>query len=156
MKVDILARSIAAVLLCTLLAARAHGETPWAQALAAQALENGFLSRLPPNLSAAFGLAKPEQGTEVRQLIARAAHTVKTFNVGVVNHGDLVIFDVDEHTNMTTAYLLAPDGQLRKAMSYRSVDQAQPLTTAQASAGFLREKRFWSARVHKGAAAATH
>lgn len=134
---------------CALPLGQARAETPWAQTLAAQALDSGFLSRLPPNLSVAFGMAKAAQGTEVRQLLARAANRVRTFNVSVANHSDLVIFNVDVRTNDTIAYLVSPDGQLRKAVSYRNVDQARPLSAAEAQAGFLAEQRFWAARARK-------
>jgi hypothetical protein len=150
MRVRDLGGFLAGLTACTLVLA-ASADTPWTQALTAQALERGFLTRLPPNLSAAFGLAKPEQGTEVRQLLTRDAHQVRTFNVGVVKHSELVIFNVDTHTNNTVAYLLAPDGQLRQALSYRNVDQAQPLSAAEARTGFARERRFWMGRVSRRA-----
>jgi hypothetical protein len=133
--------------------AQADNAAPWAQALAAQALDSGFLSRLPPNLSKAFGLVKPDEGAEVRQLITRSSRQSRTFNVSVANHNDIVIFNVDVHTNDTVAYLLGPDGRLRKALAYRNVDQERTLTPQEAQRGFQSEKRFWSARLKAPAAA---
>lgn len=127
---------------------------PWAQTLAQQALTTGFLGRLPPNVSVVLGLAKPNEGTDVRQLLAKDGHRIRTFNVGVANHGDLVIFNVDAQNGQTVAYLLDPDGKLRKAVSYATGGQAQPLAAADAKAGFAREKRFWSARAKKAPATA--
>src|SRR5262249_45392442 len=103
---------------------------------------------LPPILSKSFGLTKPEEGTEVRQLITRTSHQSRTFNVSVANHTDIVIFNVDVHTNDTVAYLVAPDGTLRKAVAYRNVDQGRTLGRQAARQGFERENRFGSGRLH--------
>ena len=54
-------------------ALQAATTTPWAQTLSQQALDSGFLSRLPPNVSVVFGLAKPQEGTDVRQLLSSLA-----------------------------------------------------------------------------------
>ena len=121
----------------------------WAQALTQQALDSGFLSRLPPAVSVAFGLAKGEEGAEVRQLLSKAGHEVRTFNVSVANHADVVIFNVNSHNGATVAYLLTPDGQLRKAVSYQAGHEARAMSDADAKAGLSREQRFWSARVPK-------
>ena len=138
-----------AVLALGALAAPVQGATPWAQALAAQALDSGFLSRLPPNLSKSFGLTKPDQGAEVRQLITRSSKQSRTFNVSVANHNDIVIFNVDGRTNDTVAYLVGTDGTLRKALAYHNVDQERTLSPREARQGFEREKRFWSARLRQ-------
>lgn len=130
----------------------AQAATAWAEALASEALESGFLSRLPPKLSKALALAKPDEGTEVRQLIARSGHHARTFNVSVANHNDLVMFSVDTHTNDSVAYLLGPDGALRKALAYQHVDQERPLSASETPSGFQAEKRFWTSRLHKPAA----
>src|SRR5215469_2670498 len=49
--------------------AATQAATPWVQTLTQEALDSGFLSRLPPNISVVFGLAKGEEGTDVRQLL---------------------------------------------------------------------------------------
>lgn len=126
----------------------APADVPWAQGLASRALAEGFLSRLPPHVSKALALAKPDDGTEVRQLIVRSGHHARTFNVSVANHGDIVLFSVDVHTNNSVAYLTGPDGALRKALAFQHVDQEQPLSAAEARAGFQSEKRFWMGRLH--------
>ena len=133
----------AAVLAGTLQAAT---PTPWVQTLTQQALDSGFLSRLPPNISVVFGLAKPEEGTDVRQLLSKEGHQVRTFNVSVANHTDVVIFNVNAQSGATVAYLITPEGQLRKAVSYQTGAQARELSAADAKAGLAHEKKFWSAR----------
>src|SRR5262249_51571019 len=120
--------------------------TPWVQTLTQQALDSGFLSRLPPNVSVVFGLAKPEEGTDVRQLLSNEGHQVRTFNVSVANHADVVIFNVNAQSGATVAYLITPEGQLRKAVTYQPGAQAKDLSAADAKAGLAREKKFWSAR----------
>jgi len=125
---------------------QAASTTSWVQTLTQQALDSGFLSRLPPNVSVVFGLAKPEEGTDVRQLLSKEGHQVRTFNVGVANHADIVIFNVNAQSGATVAYLITPEGQLRKAVAYQSGGQARELGAADAKAGLAHEKKFWSAR----------
>jgi len=120
--------------------------TPWVQTLTQQALDSGFLSRLPPNVSVAFGLAKPQEGTDVRQLLSKEGHQVRTFNVSVANHADVVIFNVNAQSGATVAYLVTPEGQLRKAVSYPTGGEARELSAADAKTGLAHEKKFWSAR----------
>ena len=127
-------------------ALQAATTTPWVQTLTQQALDSGFLSRLPPNVSVVFGLAKPEEGTDVRQLLSKEGHQVRTFNVSVANHADIVIFNVNAQSGATAAYLITPQGQLRKAVAYQSGGQARELSAADAKAGLAHEKKFWAAR----------
>jgi hypothetical protein len=127
---------------------------PWAQALTQQALGSGFLTRLPPTVSTAFGLPKAADGTDVRQLLTKDGHRIRTFNVSVASHSELVVFNVDAHSGATTAYLLTPEGELRKAVSYRAGGEARPISPADAKAGFANEKRYWSARAKKAPATA--
>ncbi len=134
----------------TLLAGALEAAAPWTQTLTQQALDSGFLTRLPPTVSVVFGLTKPEEGTEVRQLLDKHGHQVRTFNVGVANHADVVVLDLDAHSGASVAYLLSPDGQLRKAVSYKMGGaEAKPLPLAEAQAGFSRVKHYWSARAQK-------
>jgi len=128
--------------------------TPWVQTLTQQALDSGFLSRLPPNVSVVFGLAKPEEGTDVRQLLSKEGHQVRTFNVSVANHADVVIFNVDAHSGATVAYLITPEGQLRRAVTYKPGGQAKDLSPADAKAGLAHEKKFWAARAKSAPPAA--
>jgi hypothetical protein len=118
----------------------------WVETLTHEALDSGFLSRLPPNVSVVFGLAKAQDGTDVRQLLAKEGHQVRTFNVSVANHNDVVIFNVNAQSGSTVAYLVGPDGQLRKAVSYQTGGAARDLSPADAKAGMAREKKYWAAR----------
>ena len=127
-------------------AATLQAATPWASTLSQQALDSGFLTRLPPNVSTAFGLAKAQEGTEVRQLLNKQGHQVRTFNVSVANHSDVVVLNFNAQSGASVAYLISPDGQLRKAVSSQVNADSKPVSTADAQAGFAREKKFWSAR----------
>jgi hypothetical protein len=121
----------------------------WVASLTQQALASGFLTRLPPTVSVALGLAKGSEGTDVRQLISKSGHQVRTFNVCVAKQSDLVIFDVDARAGKTGAWLLGPDGQMRKAVSYQAGGEAREMAVADARAGLARETRFWSGRARQ-------
>ena len=121
--------------------------SPWAQTLSQQTLDNGFLTRLPPAVSVALGLAKPQEGTDVRQILTKHGHQVRTFNVSVANHADVIVLDLNAQSGATLAYLLSPDGKLRKAVSYQPPGgEAKTLSTAEAQAGFNQQRQYWSAR----------
>jgi hypothetical protein len=126
----------------------------WTESLTRQALASGYLTRLPPTVSVALGLVKPKEGTDVRQLIAKSGHQVRTFNVSVAKNSDLVLFTVDARTGATAAYLIGADAQLRKAVSYQAGAQAQEIPAADARAGLQREARFWAARSRQTSAPA--
>jgi hypothetical protein len=136
----------------TLLGGQLPAAAPWAETLTQQALNSGFLTRLPAPVSVAFGLAKAEEGTEVRQLLSKSGHRVRTFNVSVANHADVVVFNINAQTGATLAYLVTPDGRLRKAVSYQAGGAAEALAAADAQAGLAREAHFWSARARQGSA----
>jgi hypothetical protein len=127
--------------------------TPWTQTLTQQALSSGFLERLPPSVSGVLGLAKASEGTEVRQLLTKDGHQIRTFNVTVAGH-EVVIFDVNAQTGATMAYLLGADGRLLKAAAYQSGGEARLLSPEEANSGFSSEARFWSARARHSSAAA--
>jgi hypothetical protein len=127
-------------------AALEAASSAWAQSLTQQALDNGFLTRLPPSVSVALGLAKAQEGTDVRQILTKHGHQVRTFNVGVANHADVIVVDLNAQSGATLAYLLSPDGKLRKAVSYQPPGDAKPLSTAEAEAGFKVQRQYWSAR----------
>jgi hypothetical protein len=139
-------RSFAAVLVCVLGVGQTRGETPWTTVLTQQALTAGHPSTLPPNLSVVLGLAAQGKSIAVRQLVTRAEQKVRTFNVSVAHHRDLVIFSIDEGTQTTVAYLLAPGGKLRKAVSYQTGGPPRELSAAEAKVGFAGEVRYWSGR----------
>jgi hypothetical protein len=147
--------ALAATLLATLAAAAAPAGPAWVASLTRQTLASGFLTRLPPTVSVALGLAKGSEGTDVRQLISKSGHQVRSFNVCVARQSDLVIFDVDAHTGTSSAWLIGPDGQLRKAVSYQAGGEAREMAAGDARAGLTREARFWSARARHAAAPQT-
>jgi hypothetical protein len=135
-------------------AAAVPAKPPWTEALTQQALTSGFLTRLPPTVSVALGLAKGNEGTDVRQLISKSGHQVRTFNVCVARQSDLVVFNVDARTGATVAYLIGADARLRKAVSYQAGGEAREIPAANAGPGLAREARFWSARARQTAAPA--
>jgi hypothetical protein len=138
--------ALAVWLLCTPALAAPSSRPAWTEILARQALASGYLTRLPPTVSVALGLAKAKEGSDVRQLLNKSGHQVRTFNVSVAKNSDLVLFTVDARTGATTAYLIGPDAQLRKAVSYQAGAQAEEMSAADARAGLAREVRFWSGR----------
>jgi hypothetical protein len=142
-------RSFAAVLVCVLGVGQTRAETPWTAVLIEQALTGGHQATLPPNVSRVLGLAAQGKSIEVRQLVTRADKIVRTFNVSVAHHRDLVIFSVDEGTRATVAYLLAPGGRLRKAVSYQTGGPPLELSAAEAKVGFAGEVRYWSGRARE-------
>jgi hypothetical protein len=148
------AAAAAATAITTATAIAAPSGSAWAESLTRQALASGYLTRLPPTVSVALGLDKAKEGTDVRQLITKSGHRVRTFNVSVARNSDLVLFTVDARTGATAAYLIGPDGRLRKAVSYQAGQQAEDMPAADARAGLAREVRFWSARAKHAAAPA--
>jgi hypothetical protein len=146
--------ALAATLLGALADAAAPVPPGWTGPLTQQALGSGFLTRLPPTVSQALGLAKASEGTEVRQLISKSGHRVRSFNVSVARQSDLVLFDVDASSGATLAWLIGPDAQLRKAVSYQAGGEAREMAGADARAGLARETRFWSGHAHKAPAPA--
>jgi len=146
-----------AVRLLTLLGAVVFGAAlpappPWTETLTQQALTAGFLARLPTNVSVVFGLPEAAAGTEVRQLLSKDGHQIRTFNVTVAGH-EVVIFDVNAQTGATRAYLVGSDARLLKAASAQSGGEARLLGPEDANSGFARETRFWSARARHSSAA---
>jgi len=156
MSAGIMPRSFAAVLVCVLGVGQTRGETPWTAVLTQQALTAGHPSTLPPNLSVVLGLSAQGKSIEVRQLVTRAEQKVRTFNVSVAHHRDLVIFSVDEGTQTTVAYLLAPGGRLRKAVAYQTGGPPRELSAAEAKAGMAGEVRYWSGRARELAPGPAH
>jgi len=146
MSAGVMLRSFAAVLVCVLGVGQTRGETPWTAVLTQQALAAGYPATLPPNLSMVLGLAAQGKSVQVKQLVTRAEQKVRTFNVSVAHHRDLVIFLVDEGTQATVAYLLGPGGKLRKAVSYQIGAQPRELSASEAHGGYVAEVRYWSGR----------
>lgn len=139
----------AATLAALTLGGPASAESSWARGLADQALREGADAKLPPHVSVVLGLTTREQSTAVKQIVDRAGHEVRTFNVCSTNHSKIVIFAVNEETQATTAYLLSSSGRLRKAVEYSTGAPARELSAAESRAGFSREVRYWSGRVRQ-------
>lgn len=135
-----------------LLGGAALAAPPRLAALVDEALGAGSDARLPPNLALVLGLSDTLQPAPVRQIAARVEHEMRAFNVSLVNHRNLVIFTVDEQTQVTTAFLLGPDGLLRKAVAYSAGAEPVTLSSASARKPFARELAFWSGglRPHAG------
>jgi hypothetical protein len=131
---------------CAALIAPAFGETAWISGLTEQTLRQGTDATLPPHLSVVLGLTDHGESTPVRQIAVRVDHEVRAFNVCSSNHRNLVIFTVDEATQVTTAYLLSPDGKLLKAVSYSPAEPTRKLPTSEARTGFTRAVQYWSGR----------
>ena len=149
MSAGIMLRSFAALLVCVLGVGQTRGETPWTDVLTQQAVAAGYPATLPPNLSMVLGLATQGKSVKVKQLVTRAEQKVRTFNVSVTHHRDLVIFFVDEGTQATVAYLLGPGGRLRKAVAYQIGAQPRELSASEAHAGYVAEVRYWSGRAQE-------
>jgi hypothetical protein len=137
-------------LVCLLAALPLAAAEPWVQTLSQQALSSGFLQKLPVAVSKTFGLAKPDEGSDVRQILTKDGHRIRTFNVSVANHNDLVIFNIDAKAGANLAYLVSADGSLRKAVAYQTGDSdTRELSGREARAGLAREEKFWAAKAKK-------
>jgi hypothetical protein len=106
-------------------------------------IRNGPDSQLPAHLSVTIGVSQVEQTTAVKQAVARNGAVVRTFNVCVANHDDVVILTYDEQSRSTKAYLSSATGSLRKAVSYQAGAAATERTSAAAGGDFAKEVNFW-------------
>ncbi len=122
----------------------AQNATSWIEVLKHKALTSGYQATLPPHVSGVLGLTSKGESIPVKQLVSRAAQKVRTFNVSDSNHRDVVLFLVDERAQSTVAYLLTPNGKLRKAISYPTGGAPRELTASDARQGLAREVRYWS------------
>ena len=108
-----------------------------------RALHQGVDGAIPPHLSTVLGLGTATTGTPVRQLVARAGHTVHTFNVDPAHRHEIVLFVVDEDAKVTTAYLMTPAGRLRKVVTYHGNEVPVTIPRAHAQAEFTAERDAW-------------
>ena len=115
-------------------------------------LRNGPDSQLPAHLSVMLGVSPVEQTTAVKQAVVRDGATVRTFNVSVANHDDVVLMIYNEQTHSTKAYLSSPTGTLRKAVSYQAGAPATEQAAAAARGDFAKEVTFWVEFVKQQAA----
>jgi hypothetical protein len=107
-------------------------------------MQSGRDAQLPPHLSLVLGLGNGEQATAVKQIATQVSHEVHAFNVCAADHGNLVIFSYSEESRTTVAFLLAPAGTLRKAVSYVANGPTREMPNAEARTAFAREREFWS------------
>jgi hypothetical protein len=122
----------------------AHGATHSLKALIDAVVKDGLDARLPAHLSVVLGVAAVEQKTAVKQAVIHDGHTVRTFNVCVTNHDDVVILTHNDQSRATKAYLVSAAGELRKAVSYQPGAPANERTLADARSDFSGELKFWT------------
>jgi hypothetical protein len=116
-------------------------------------IRKGPASQLPAHLSVVLGVSGVEQPTAVKQAVMRDGTTVRTFNVSTANHSDVVMITYNEQSRSSKAYLLSPQGKLRKAVSFQAGAPASERSLAEASSDFSTEIKFWMNVEHQPAAA---
>ena len=89
-------------------------------------------------------MSRVEQKTAVKQAVIRDGDTVRTFNVCMGNHSDLVIVTHNEKTQATKAYLLTAAGVLRKAVDYQAGGAPRERSHGEAGNDFASEIKFWT------------
>lgn len=114
-------------------------------------LRNGPNSELPAHLSVMIGVSQVEQSTAVKQAVIREGATVRTFNVCLANHDDVVILTYNEQSHSTRAYLSSAAGKLRKAVSYQAGGTATERSLQDARGDFATEIKFWMGVEHRPA-----
>jgi hypothetical protein len=106
-------------------------------------IRNGPDSQLPSHLSVMIGVSQVEQTTPVKQAVVRDGAVVRTFNVCVANHDDVVIIVYNEQSRWSMAYLSSATGTLRKAVSFQAGAPATVRTLPAARDDFAKEINFW-------------
>jgi hypothetical protein len=106
-------------------------------------VRDGPDSQLPAHLSVMIGVSQVEQTMAVKQAVVRDGATVRTFNVCVAKHDDVVIMVYNEQSRATKAYLSSATGTLRKAVSYLAGAPATERTLPAARDDFAKEINFW-------------
>jgi hypothetical protein len=106
-------------------------------------IRNGPDSQLPSHLSVVIGVSQVEQTTAVKQAVVRDGAVVRTFNVCVGNHDDVVIIVYNEQSRSSKAYLSSAAGTLRKAVSFQAGAPAIVRTLPAARDDFAKEINFW-------------
>jgi hypothetical protein len=131
-------------LACALWIAPVLAAAPWLPDLIEHAVASGVDAKLPPVLSVVLGVTSREQATPVRQIVVHADRKVRTFNVCASDHNKLVLASVDEQTQVTTAFLVSPKGNLRKGVAYTAGNPAELLSDEAARPALARELEYWS------------
>lgn len=115
-------------------------------------VQNGPVNRLPAHLSLVLGLNEGEQGPAVKQAVMRDGTLVRTFDVRIANHGDIVMMAYDEQSRSMKAYLVSAKGKLRKAVAYQAGAPATERSAGEARGDFAKEIKFWTETAHLGGA----
>ena len=113
--------------------------------LVAAAVRSGQDAKLPPHLSVLLGVSSTESSTPVRQLGFKNGDDIKTLNVCAADHRNVVLMSVGAN-NRARAYLMSPDGVLRKAITYEIGGVPRELRIADAKVEFLQERALWFER----------
>ena len=106
-------------------------------------IRNGHDSQLPSHLSVIMGVSQIEQATAAKQAVVRDGAVVRTFNVCVANHDDVVIIVYNEQSRLSKAFLSSATGTLRKALSFQAGAPATVRTLSAARDDFAKEINFW-------------
>jgi hypothetical protein len=108
-------------------------------------IRQGPASQLPSHLSVVLGVSRVEQPTQVKQAVMRVGVTVRTLNVCTANRGDVVMITYNEQSRLSKAYLVSPEGKLRKAVSFQAGAPAIERSMEEAGGDFAAEIKFWMA-----------
>jgi hypothetical protein len=130
-----------------------HAATSTLQGLIDAVVRNGPASQVPAHLAVVLGLSAIEQSVPVKQAVMRAGTVVRTFNVAVARHEDVVLMAYDESSRSMKVYLVSAAGELRKAVSYQAGAPAIERSLADARNDFAGEVQFWKDFQQKAATA---
>jgi hypothetical protein len=130
----------------------AHGSPNSLGDLIDAVIRKGPSSQLPAHLSVVLGVSVVEQPTAVKQAVMREADTVRTFNVCTGNRSDVVMITYNEQNRLSKAYLVSPEGKLRKAVSFQAGAPAIERPLKEARSDFASEIKFWMDVEHQLAA----
>jgi hypothetical protein len=129
----------------------AHGSPNSLGELVDAVIREGPASQLPAHLSVVLGVSKVEQPIAVKQAVVRDGNTVRTFNVCAANHSDVVMITYNEQSRWSMAYLVSPNGELRKAVSFQAGAPAIERRLPEARGDFAAEMKFWRGVEHQPA-----
>lgn len=139
----------AAMLALTMSAASAQGGKHALDGLIEAVLRRGPDSQLPAHLSVVLGVSAGERPTPVKQAVLRNGSTVKTFNVCLADHDEVVFVTYDEQIRASKAYRVSPSGTLRKAVAFQAGAPAVERTQKEAASDFAGELKFWTDFEHR-------
>jgi hypothetical protein len=123
----------------------AHGAARSLGNLIDAVVRKGPDSQLPAHLSMVLGVSRVEQPTAVKQAVIRDGDTVRTFNVSIADHNEVVMITYNERSRSSKVYLVSPEGKLRKAVSFQAGAPAVERSLQEARGDFSAEMKFWMA-----------